>query len=66
MITAMVKLPDGKVLNKILSKDADDITEAILEGRVSRIMTDCVTLVFDDMEITAHAYNIVLTAKNSQ
>jgi signal transduction histidine kinase len=66
MITAMVKLPDGKVLNKILSKDADDITEAILEGRVRRIMTDCVTLVFDDMEITAHAYNIILTTKNSQ
>ena len=66
MITAMVKMPDGKILNKILSKDADDITEAILEGRVRRIMTDCVTLIFDDVEITAHAYNIVLKATDSQ
>ena len=66
MITAMVKLPDGKVLNKVLSKDADDITEAILEGRVGRIVSDCITLTFDDMEITAHAYNIVLKAKDSQ
>lgn len=66
MITAMVKLPDGKVINKILSKDANDITEAILEGRVRRIMTDSLTLAFDDMEITAHAYNVVLTAKDSQ
>jgi hypothetical protein len=66
MITAMVKMPDGKILNKILSKDADDITEAILEGRVKRIMTDCVTLIFDDVEITAHAYNIVLKAMDSQ
>ena len=66
MITAMVKMPDGKILNKILSKDADNITDAIFEDRVRRIMTDCVTLVFDDMEITASVYNIVLTAKDSQ
>lgn len=66
MITAMVKLPDGKVLNMVLSEDADDITEAILEGRVRRIMTDCITLVFDDMEITAHAYNVVLKAKERE
>ena len=66
MITAMVKLPDGKVINKVLSKDANDITEAILEGRVRRIMTDSLTLAFDDMEITAHAYNVVLKATDSQ
>ena len=66
MITAMVKLPDGKVINKVLSKDANDITEAILEGRVGSIMTDSLTLTFDDMEITAHAYNVVLKATDSQ
>lgn len=66
MITAMVKLPDGKVINKVLSKDARGITEAILEGRVRRIMTNSLTLAFDDMEITAHAYNVVLKATDSQ
>ena len=66
MITAMVKLPDGKVINKVLSKDANDITEAILEGRVRCIMTDSLTLAFDDMEITAHAYNVILKATDSQ
>lgn len=54
MITAMVKLPDGKVLNKILVTD-----EELANGVVA--------LAFKDgTRVTTHMSNVVITAKDSQ
>ncbi len=66
MITAMVKLPDGKVLNKILSENADDISEAIDEDLIQDWANGVVRLTFKDMLVMTTWSNVILIAKNSQ
>ena len=66
MITAMVKLPDGKVLNKILSESADDISEAIDEDLIQDWANGVVRLTFKDIRVMTHWSNVVLIAKDSQ
>lgn len=66
MITAMIKLPDGKVLNKILSKDLDDLQTAIEENIIEDWTNGVVSLTFSDIRIITHWSNVVLTFKDSQ
>lgn len=66
MITAMIKMPDGKVINKILDKDIDDWEDAVLNDRVNDAANGVVVLRFDDMSIVTDWSNVVLTAKDSQ
>ena len=69
MITAMVKLPDGKVLNKILVTDEelaeDDICHC--EDRIIELANGVVALAFKDgMRVTTHMSNVVIISKDSQ
>ena len=69
MITAMVKLPDGKVLNKVLFTDEelaeDDICHC--EDRIIELANGNVALAFKDgMRVTTHMSNVVIIAKDSQ
>lgn len=66
MITAMVKLPDGKVLNKILSESDDMIETAIDEYIIQDYGNGAVRLTFKDMCIMTHWSNVVIIAKASQ
>lgn len=66
MITAMVKLPDGKVLNKILSESVDDISEAIDEDLIQDWANGVVRLAFKDIHIMTSWSNVILIAKDSQ
>ena len=63
MITAMVKLPDGKVLNKILVTDEelaeDDICHC--EDRIIELANGVVALAFKDgMRVTTQKLMILL------
>lgn len=66
MITVMVKLPDGKVLNKILSESANDISEAIDEDLIQDWANGVARLTFKDVCIMTTWSNVILIAKNSQ
>lgn len=69
MITAMVKLPDGKVLNKVLVTDEelaeDDLCHC--EDRIIELANGNVTLIFKDgTRVTTHMSNVVIISKDSQ
>lgn len=69
MITAMVKLPDGKILNKILVTDEelaeDDICHC--EDRIIELANGVVALAFKDgTRVTTHMSNVVIISKDSQ
>lgn len=66
MITAMIKMPDGKIINKILGKDIDDLEDAVRNDRINDAENGVVILRFDDMYIVAHWSNVVITMKDSQ
>ena len=66
MITAMVKLPDGKVLNKILSESDVMLETAIDEDLIQDWANGVVRLTFKDMCIMTHWSNVVIIAKDSQ
>lgn len=61
MITAMIKLPDGKVINKILAQDGEE------ESAIKTKMIDCpngaVLLMFDNTSYTTHWSNVCLICK---
>lgn len=61
MITAMIKLPDGKVVNKILAQDGEE------ESAITTKMVDCpngaVVLMFNDVAYTTHWSNVCLISK---
>lgn len=62
MITAMIKLPDGKVINKILAQDGE-------EEFIKTKMVDCpngaVVVMFDDVSYTTHWSNVCLICKRN-
>lgn len=62
----MVKLPDGKVLNKILSENADDISEAIDKDLIQDWANGVVRLTFKDIRVMTAWSNVILIAKDSQ
>lgn len=66
MITAMVKMPDGKVLNKILSESADDISEVIDEDLIQDWENGVVRLTFKDIRVMTAWSNVILIARDSQ
>ena len=69
MIKAMVKLPDGTFLNKILVTDEelaeDDVCHC--EERIIELANGVVALAFKDgTRVTTHMSNVVIMTKDSQ